>query len=72
MSLDMGLCDSCGNPSDDQEYVGHGMLFCQKCIHNKLDRLSEGFSFKAPQDTVNDEEICKTNEYSLTRKIALG
>lgn len=47
---DVGLCDSCGEPKDDQEYVGYGMMFCQVCIDEHLIRISDGFRFKTKKE----------------------
>ncbi len=43
---DLPLCDSCTKPSDDQEHIGYGMMFCQKCISDKLVRMGDGFRLK--------------------------
>lgn len=50
------LCDRCTKPSNnDQEYVGHGMMFCQECIEAELVRMPCGqFRFKTSQEIERD------------------
>lgn len=33
------LCDCCGKPSDNQTYVGYGMMFCKKCVKDQLGKV---------------------------------
>ena len=46
------LCDRCDKPANnDQEYVGYGMMYCQKCIEEELVRMPGGvFRFKTNQE----------------------
>lgn len=56
------LCDSCGAESNnDQEYVGYGMMFCQKCIAKLLIRIPNGFRFK----TLSEKYRKDSNERNL-------
>jgi len=45
------LCDRCTKPGINQEYVGYGMMYCQKCIEEELVRMPGGvFRFKTDQE----------------------
>lgn len=47
---DLPLCDLCTKPSDDQEYVGYGMMFCQKCIACRLVKVGREFRLKTTKE----------------------
>lgn len=50
-----GLCDSCDEPGGKQEYIGYGIMFCQKCIDKQLIRTPDGFRFKNSKEKSNDQ-----------------
>lgn len=57
---DLPLCDFCTKPSDDQEYVGYGIVACQECIETNLVRIPGGFRFKTLKEKTESTSCCST------------